>query len=93
MLSALLNAQPGNGDSDLLKTLQAKVANAQTAQVRCQFSASFNGAPFTGVPCLTVSVPVISMGSRPYRMCARLRRDARDCLEFIACSACIQLCL
>lgn len=80
MLSALLNAQPGNGDSDLLKTLQAKVANAQTAQVRCQFSASFNGAHFTGVPCLTVSVP-ISMGSRPYRICARLRRDARDCLK------------
>ncbi len=34
MLSALLNAQPGNGENDLLKTLQAKVAGAQTAQVQ-----------------------------------------------------------
>ena len=39
MLSALLKAQPGNGDSDILKTLQAKVASAQTAQVQLQLTA------------------------------------------------------
>lgn len=56
VLNALLKAQPGGGEVDLVKTLQAQAAQAQNAQVLICPQPSARQLPR---PCLSSATPCV----------------------------------